>query len=257
MVLVPAGPFVMGVGQARAEDEYRRVSRVLDDADAAWFRYGVPARTVSVGAFYVDVTEVTNARFARFVEATGWVTQAERIGHGWRWNDRDKRWTELPGAQWRHPRGAGSAIRLDHPVTQVSYEDAQAYATWAGKRLPTEAEWEKAARGTDGRMYPWGNDWKAVANVNSRGTAAAASHPGDRSPYGVMDMAGNVSEWTTSLNPGDARYAPPRELAGEAFHMVRGAGWDCFPANLRCPCVLGTPIAYTFYTGFRCVRDAR
>jgi len=259
MALVPAGPFEMGYPAARADAAYRAVSRILDDTQKDWFATGVPARRVTLAAYYVDVHEVTNRQFEAFVRATGQRTQAERLGHGWVWNERAKAWKVLAGASWRSPLGRGSTLRgkAEHPVCQVSYEDAAAYAAWAGKRLPSEAEWEKAARGLDGRLYPWGNAWRRVANVNSGGTAAVGSHRGDRSPYGVLDMAGNVSEWTTTPATPAPGYRPPAGVDGAALHRVRGAGWDCFPANLQCPCVVGTPVAYTFYIGFRCVRDAR
>ena len=111
---------------------------------------------MSLDAFYIDKYEVTNAHFQQFVQATGHRTQAEREGSGY--VDTGRKVEQVNGANWRAPRGPGSSIAglEQHPVVQVSQEDAKAYCAWAGKRLPTEAEWEKAARGTDGRIYPVG-----------------------------------------------------------------------------------------------------
>lgn len=196
-----------------------------------------PVHQVSVDGFFMDATEVTNAQFAEFVEATRYVTVAERtpraedypgvpvdklvagsvvfsppaepvpLDSHFRW------WQFVPGADWRHPEGPGSDIRdrMDHPVVHVAWEDAAAYARWAGKRLPTEAEWEFAARGgLAGRRYVWGDSFKPggrfMANTFQgtfpyRNTAAdgfAATAPvKSYSPngYGLYDMAGNVWEW--------------------------------------------------------------
>lgn len=231
MVWIPGGEFSMGSDNQLAFANER------------------PTHDVRVHGFWMDRTHVTNAEFARFVEATGYVTTAERKP---RWedlqvqmppgtpripdealvpgamvfvgtrqavtlNDVSQWWRFVPGANWRHPRGPDSDIsgKDDHPVVQVSYEDAQAYAHWAGKRLPTEAEWEFAARGgLDQATYSWGNDFKpngiAMANVwdptvNGRfpivsakaggaaGTLPAGSFPANG--YGLRDMTGNAWQW--------------------------------------------------------------
>jgi len=113
-------------------------------------------RTVTVAPFWMDRTEVTNRDFGKFVSATGHVTDPEKSGEGYVWTGK---WRPVKGADWRHPHGPASSIagRDDHPVVQVSWKDAAAYCAWAGARLPNEAEWEFAARGTDGRRYAWGN----------------------------------------------------------------------------------------------------
>ena len=187
MIAVPAGEFTMG---SDVEDER-------------------PPHTVFVDAFEMDKLEVTNQEFERFVQETGYVTDAEKGGD----------------TSWRYYAEG----KPQHPVVKVSWNDAVAYCGWAGKRLPTEAEWEKAARGTDARVYPWGNQWDAArANAKEagyRGTTAVGSFPAGASPYGVLDMAGNVAEWTTDwfkAYPGGDFYSP---YFGEKYRVIRGGGW--------------------------------
>ena len=187
MIAIPAGEFTMG---SDVEDER-------------------PPHTVFVDGFEMDKLEVTNQEFERFVQETGYVTDAEKAGDtSWRYYAKDK---------------------AQHPVVKVSWNDANAYCGWAGKRLPTEAEWEKAARGTDARRYPWGNQWDAArANAKeagNRGITAVGSFPAGASPYGVLDMAGNVAEWTTDwfkAYPGGDFYSP---YYGEKYRVIRGGGW--------------------------------
>ena len=207
-----------------------------------------PPHRVTVRGFWIDRTEVTNRQFGRFVEATGYVTEAERpidarafpnarpedllpggmVFHAIEGVDARMCgigdlpwWTFTPGANWRHPEGPGSSIegRADHPVVQVSYRDALAYCAWAGKRLPSEAEWEFAARGgLEGKAYVWGdeerpagkpmcNHWqgafpaKDTAEDGFHGTAPAGSFAPNG--YGLVDMAGNVWEMTADwADPG-------------------------------------------------------
>ena len=191
MVAIPAGEFIMGSD--------RGVER--------------PPHTVFVEAFEIDMFEVTNEQFARFVEETGYVTDAEKAGDSMTWR------TYAEG-------------KPKHPVVKVSWNDAVAFCKWAGKRLPTEAEWEKAARGTDGRIYPWGNEWDpAKANTKEsgyRGTTIVGSFPDGASPYGVMDMAGNVAEWTADWfqpYPGYPGGDPEAQYFGEKYRVIRGGGW--------------------------------
>jgi iron(II)-dependent oxidoreductase len=190
MVEIPAGPFTMGSEDGDPEDG--------------------PARQVDLPAFEIDRFEVTNADYAAFVSETDYVTFAEEQGFG-TWRD-----------MWR-------AGKDNHPVVMVTWHDAVAYCEWLGKRLPTEAEWEKAARGTDGQVFSWGNEWDPdKANVKERGlrgTAAVGSFSAGASPYGVDDMIGNVWEWTADWYlpyPGNTIADP---FYGEKFRVTRGGGW--------------------------------
>jgi len=243
-----------------------------------------PQRKVTLSAFWIDRHEVTNQRFARFVSATKYVTTAEKKGQADGWNG--KTWTSIAGADWRHPSGTGSSIEktMNHPVTHVSYEDALAFCKWAGKRLPTEAEWEKAARGTDARIFPWGNsdpilgnnanlaDRKALQMGLGWGagslddgfetTAPVGSYPQGESPYGLFDMVGNVSEWCADWYQKDAyRRSSPQDPKGPATgssRVVRGGSWGTPPKNLtgwsrhHLP-----PSASDSVLGFRCACTAR
>jgi formylglycine-generating enzyme required for sulfatase activity len=137
MVTIPGGAFLMGSDQGEPAER--------------------PVHRVTLSPSTIDRFETTNAEFAAFIAATRYQTDAERSGVGWHW---DGAWREVCGADWRHPYSPGSSIenRGQHPVVQVSWNDAARYCAWRGKRLPTEAEWERAARGDGGRTYPWGNE---------------------------------------------------------------------------------------------------
>lgn len=219
MVEIPAGPFTFG-SDAGEDDE-------------------APSQQIDLPAFEIDIFEVTNVDFQQFVEATGYVTEAEKRGSsGWR---------------------AYTEGKDRHPVVKASWNDAVAFCEWAGKRLPTEAEWEKAARGADGRAYPWGNDWDS-AKVNGkdyglRGTAVVGSFGAGASPYGVQDMAGNVWEWTAGwykAYPGSTYQDP---FYGERFRALRGGGWFEAKENLRTTNrSANVPEAANDDIGFRCAR---
>lgn len=219
MVEIPAGPFTFG-SDTGEDDE-------------------TPSQQIELPAFEMDVFEVTNADFGQFVEATGYVTEAEERGSsGWR---------------------AYAEGKDRHPVVKVSWNDAVAFCEWAGKRLPTETEWEKAARGTDGRAYPWGNDWDP-AKVNGkdyglRGTAVVGSFGAGASPYGVQDMAGNAWEWTADWYKAypNSTYQDP--FYGERFRALRGGGWFEARENLRTTNrSANVPEAANDDIGFRCAR---
>jgi len=233
MVFIPSGEFLMGstekdgkVGQAIGIDE-------------------VPQHTVSLRGFYIDLHEVTNREYKNFTDVTGHRPPESKHPGIYSWE-----------------AGSYPVGQDDIPVSEVSWHDADAYCRWAGKRLPAEAEWEKAARGTDGRQWPWGNQFEEEScNVKYTGYGEilpVASLPGDISPYGVYDMCGNVSEWT------DSWYLPypgstlQREAFGETYKVVRGG-------SLVMPSIPYSRAAYRANTfrpdyrhrgiGFRCAKD--
>lgn len=212
------------------------------------FLYGENKEKVSLPAYWIDKTPVTNAEFVRFVGETGYVTTAEKTGIGCA-NIRGK-WEDIEGANWRYPDGHGLGdieSKADHPVVQVSWEDAVAYAEWAGKRLPTEQEWEKAARGRDGREYPWGNQEPTceLCNFNKhegRTTPVGKYSPQGDSPFGCADMSGNIWEWTASQ-------------AGDNGRVLRGGGWSHPAGYVRLALrSIHDPEERYDTDGFRCAR---
>lgn len=222
MILIPAGPFPMGTG----EDQIRQLSQ-RHGCHPDWLAGESPQRVVTLPACQIDKFPVTNRLYQEFCAATG----------------------HPAPDHWRGPRAP--ADLLDHPVVRVSRADARAFAAWAGKRLPSEAEWEKAARGAKGLLYPWGDEFDPEAchwsrNATVTGTAPVDSHPRGASPYGVMDMTGNAAEWCAD-SPG----------AGYAF--IKGGGWVCAsPLSLR-PAVRslsGAENNRLDFIGFRCAKDA-
>jgi sulfatase modifying factor 1 len=198
MILVPEGEFLMG----------RQATDAATDE--------VPEHRVWIDAFYLDRTEVTNAQFKAFCDAT------QRL------------YPNNP--MWESDY---FIAKPEYPVVNITYDQARGYCEWAGKRLPTEAEWEKAARGTDGRLYPWGNEWKEdVANLNGEKgadtyihTAPVGSFPDGASPFGILDMIGNVWEWCADWSDPDY-YAksPKRNPQGPTgplpWRSVRGGGFS-------------------------------
>lgn len=210
LVLVPAGSFWRGSTEGEIDE--------------------LPPSLVTLPAFRISRTEVTFSQFQRFVEETSYRTVAEEDGFGYVWKDD---WEQVEGASWQNPDGDGSKPAPDEPVRQVALRDCQAYCSWAGLRLPTEDEWEKAARGTGGRQYPWGDRWdpdKAV--YGGDGPVAVGSLPVGASPYGLMDAAGNVREWTSTVyEPYFDNGEPP---GAKTRNSVRGGSWsESQPAYLR------------------------
>ena len=264
MVYVPAGEFLMGSSPADTE---------ANDNEK-------PQHRVYLDAFWIDRTEVTNAMFDSFVTETGHKTDAEKVGQSRVFNATTKEWEWTKGADWQHPRGPGSDITglKQHPVVHMSWDDAVAYCRWAGRRLPTEAEWEKAARGTDGQKYPWGN--KAVAgnllNFADRNldvgwagksvddgyqfTAPVGTYFAGSSPYRVLDMAGNVWEWVADRY--DEKYYanlpaenPPGPDSGDP-RVLRGGSWNFPQGGVRAAFRTAYFPADTIDTlGFRCARS--
>ena len=293
MVWIPEGEFLMGSEQFYPEER--------------------PVRRVSVDGFWMDEHPVTVAEFRRFVKATGYVTWAEVAPDAADYpgaepemlvpgslvfqptqgpvdlNDYRNWWTWMPGAQWRHPEGPGSTVhgRELHPVTHIAHQDAVAYAEWAGKQLPTEAQWERAARGgLERRIFCWGDEFaprgRMMANTwqgefpwdNQLLDGYERTSPVRKFPpngYGLYDMAGNVWEWTADLYTPDHNEAPARPCCapengrhepGEEHprRITKGGSHLCAPNY----CLRYRPAARqgeavdttTGHIGFRCVVSA-
>lgn len=309
MVWIPGGQFSMGCDDPRGKPYGGRDP--MPDAR--------PIHRVEVDGFWMDATEVTNDQFAAFVSATGYVTVAETpprpedfpgappenlvagsivfappegpvsLENHYQW------WAYVPGASWRNPTGPGSSIegRGDDPVVQIAYADAVAFATWAGKRLPTEAEWECAARGgLTGSMYPWGDDFRPggrsmantwqgpfPANNTAEDGYTFASPVGAFPPnaYGLHDMAGNVWEWCADWyrpdsyardarhteqplrNPTGPETSHDPQEPGQAKRVLRGGSFLC--TEQYCSrYIVGTRgkgeiSSGANHIGFRCVRS--
>lgn len=247
-----------------------------------------PPHQVEVDAFWIDRHEVTNAEFANFVQATGYETTAEQNGWSPVFDHQQQSWFATTGANWKHPDGPGSSLagRENYPVVHVSWYDAQAYAKWAGKRLPTEAEWEFAARGGLSRQtYPWGErvlvDGKYQANYwqglfpdrdsgldGFRGLAPVGSF--GKNGYGLVDASGNVWEWCSDWF--DESLYQQRVSGGQTVRnptgpnkgmqrVVRGGSWMCsesLGASYRVYSRMAHDPEATFpHVGFRCAKDVQ
>jgi formylglycine-generating enzyme len=271
MVLVPAGAFWMGSApediQARIEECERTVKPENRAKCREWFGDEAPQRQVFLDAFYIDRYEVSNGRFDKFASTNSYRTTAEAEGWGWVHQQKNGKpqWERLKGATWRAPGGLGTTAAAMHPVVQVSWYDADAYCKWAGKRLPTEAEWEKAARGVDGRRYPWGEDWnpsRSNGDMGVKATRPIGSYPAGTSPYDLHDMSGNVFEWVGDwYDPAFYRKAQDRNPSGPASgdqRVLRGGAWHSRQIALRAASRgSGVPEFRYNYTGFRCARGIR
>jgi formylglycine-generating enzyme required for sulfatase activity len=226
-----------------------------------------PVHQVYLDGFWIDRYEVTNERFARFVDATSYQTEAEKRGWGWVWQGSE--WKRVEGADWRHPHGLDSGIddKLDHPVVLVGWNDADAYCRWVGKRLPSEAQWEKAVRGPvlglgDSRRYAWGDEFdRTRANTSELGlgdtTPVGSFSPQGDSFYDVTDMTGNVWEWVADWYSSEyysqsAAANPTGPITG-TFKVMRGGSWAFDEFYARTAFRRDVRPDYTYdFVGFRC-----
>lgn len=262
MVLIPPGAFTMGV----EEEEARQLASKWDYPES-YLLASAPLREVVLGAYYIDVTPVTHDEYAQFVAASP---------------DHAVPYVDEPWAQpynWNRQQRQPADAVAQHPVVVVSWKEAQAYAAWAGKSLPSEAQWEKAARGTDVRTFPWGDEWdetrlnSAENKTNSAlrsypqwrewwekldkskeaGTTPVGAYPSGASPYGALDIAGNVFEMCS-----DAYLAyPGSQIEHPAFdenrRALRGGSWDFIEFGQRTffRFFIDLPARLNF-VGFRC-----
>ncbi len=228
MVFVAGGEFVMGSA----------ANQLLKMAEVDEF----PQHQVFVDDFYIDVHEVTNAQYKAYLDSTK---------------------AEAPPRWINGNYGIGED---GLPVISITFDEAAAYAKWMGKRLPTEAEWEKAARGTDGRTYPWGEGFDRTLANNGETLQPIMSYPGGISPYGCFDMSGNAAEWVDGWyeayprGPEDVipKGVPDRnEVFRKNRRVYRGGSWNSFSKYLRCANREHTPEGERWvYVGFRCAKDA-
>lgn len=240
MVLIPAGEFWMGAPDGEGDkDEH-------------------PRHKVALGAFYLDKYEVTNRRFQQFTQQTGYRTTAEREGSAWAFIE-GKGWEEVKGASWQKPEAGATVFdsnRVEHPVVAVSWDDAQAYCRWAKKRLPTEAEWEYAARAGTTTTYWWGHGnpgARLVENIadesakqlfnsimsgyNDGAVRTAPIGSYEANPWGLHDISGNVTEWTGDwYDEHHYSNSPERNPQGPSsgeYRVLRGGSWLNGPVDVR------------------------
>ena len=281
MIRLPGGPYLMGTndGQGFAEDGEG------------------PVRKITIDPFFISPYATTNAEFSSFVESTGHETEAERFGWSFVFHlfitgkakkkikgsvDAAPWWKAVGGAYWRRPEGPGSGIktRMKHPVVHISHNDALAYCDWAGKRLPTEAEWEFAARGgLEQKRYPWGDtltpEGEHLCNIwqgefptrNTRKDGYAGTAPVDSFPpngFGLYNVSGNVWEWcqdwfSATYHVGNARENPTGPPSGGS-RVIRGGSYLCHKSYCNRYRVAArssnTPDSSTGNSGFRCAADA-
>lgn len=260
MLYIPAGYFIMG-----SEDQYA-------SSDEA------PEHTVYLDAFWIDQFEVSNQQFSAFVNDTGYRTSAEKDGCSYVDSEC------VSGLNWRKPFDSINSIDaiMDYPVVHISWFDASAYCEWAGKRLPTEAEWEKAARGENGIRFPWGDEWPngdlvnfcdvncektKIRNVNYddgfKYLAPVNSFENGMSPYGVINMAGNALEWVFDMYLDNyystqSSWINPIGPSKSEYRGIRGGSWSLAPENLRSSFRGGVyPEFANGARGIRCVMDAK
>jgi formylglycine-generating enzyme required for sulfatase activity len=228
MIYIPSGKFLMGSDEGVGNE--------------------APTHTLRLDAFYIDRYPVTNEEYKRFVDATGHPVPCYDVD-----------WVDASDYNWDPETRTPPSGKEKHPVVLVSWEDAQAYAAWAGKRLPTEAEWERAARGTDGRRWPWGDEF-VEDRCNSKESGAGGTVPVDQyspdydSPDGVGDTVGNVWEWTSSLfrpYPYDTDDGRESQEA-KGWRVLRGGSWANDLDRARCTARLDGDFVFYNNVGFRC-----
>lgn len=295
MIAIPAGDFLMGTADAHPDlPASRPIPGRLKPVDVkivrAWASWALederPQRRVRLKAYAIDRYEVTNAQYRRFLDEVrqhgdaAWAHPDQPPGKDhtpryWREFNPLLRDAEYAQLVYFH---ADTFTRDDAPVVGIDWFDAWAYAAWAGKRLPTEAEWERAARGADGRRWPWGDDWqwglcnivgeKSGADVRRKGfekdgwiyPAPVGTYPAGRSPFGCDDMAGNAAEWVADwYSPDTYRAGPHDDPTGPATgaeRVVRGGSSQNYPSYTRCAVrARRDPLFRTFTLGFRCAKD--
>ena len=236
MVFVPAGPFLMGTNPGSALSACK--SNQLE-CQPNWFADEEPMHTVQVDAYWIDQTEVSNGQYARCVNA-GVCSPP------------------LTNSSVTRTDYYGNSAFTNYPVINVDWNMAGAYCSWAGARLPTEKEWEKAARGPDGRLYPWGNTFSPeLANITSTDTTSVGSYQANAGPYGAFDMAGNVWEWTSDVYdvyPGGNPNASTD--FGLTSRVVRGGSWSgSFNDGRSANRDRGEIFSYFSDLGFRCAHS--
>jgi formylglycine-generating enzyme required for sulfatase activity len=232
----------------------------------------IPEKRVPIEPFYIGKFPITNALFEIFIEETGYRTTAQRVGFGMVYSGRYKRIVNeitgavtvfgnsgvqikrVPGACWYQPNGPGSTLhqKRNHPVVQVSIEDAMAFAAWTGKRLPTEKEWEAATRTAKGFVLPWGNEWrKNCCNIEDShigDTASVEEYKDIANDFGIVDILGNVLEWTL-----DICEAPPHSKNDSKYHIVKGGSWLSGPEVRLFNRFIAAAEATSNILGFRCL----
>ena len=259
MVLIPAGNFTMGTSEKQfttwlTNNCYKENEFITDE---------LPEHKVYLDSFYIYKTEVTVSQYRKFCHETGWKMPE---------TESEQNLSDYHPVVPRRLMSSGYREKTtwklldDHPIINITWYDARAYADWADADLPTEAQWEKAARGTDKRLYPWGNDWDATKLQCSIGktcdavkTAYVGKFPAGASPYGVLDMAGNVWEWCVDWYNPDyyqlSSFKNPKGPESGSSRVIRGGSWyqnspDYFRTTFR---YFNAPTNKYNTLGFRCV----
>ncbi len=253
LVFIPAGEFYMGSTEEEAKDAWETCKKI-GSCPWDWFKGELPKHKVVLDAYFIDRYEVTNAQYKECVD----VGKCKK--------PQDTTWYD-------------NASYANHPVVNVDWEQANTFCKWAGKRLPTEAEWEKASRGENGNVYPWGNSWDEnkcnnrdyIGTLTSsmakmymnRGTTPVGSFESGKSPYGAVDMAGNVWEWVSDWYDEkyykNSPYKNPKGPKNGSYRVRRGGSWgDYYSGNFRgADRYWGYPDDAVNEWGFRCAKSSK